>query len=107
MVSHKRRMSSFYDGFGDSQMTALTLLNLIRISRLGGIVGAQRQAHCERGARARSALDRQPAAVAVEDVLDQRQAQAGAALRAAFGRHRPDRTVRSAAADARAAMPGP
>ena len=31
------------------------------------------------------ALDREPAAMAVEDVLDQRQAEPGAALRAAFG----------------------
>src|SRR6516162_7675080 len=35
-------------------------------------------------AQPRHAFDRQPAAVAVEDVLDQRQAQPGAALRAAL-----------------------
>src|SRR5579862_4438174 len=37
------------------------------------------------GARSGRAVDGQPAAVAVENVLDQRQAEAGAALRAAFG----------------------
>src|SRR5262245_11554949 len=43
-----------------------------------------RQMHRERGAAAERAVDREPAAVAVEDVLDQCESQAGAALRAAF-----------------------
>ena len=37
--------------------------------------------HGEGRALPRFALDRQPAAVAVEDVLDQREAEPGAALR--------------------------
>src|SRR6185312_9593310 len=39
--------------------------------------------HGERSAFAARALDGEPAAVAIEDVLDQREAEAGAALRAA------------------------
>ena len=39
----------------------------------------------EGGAGAGRAVDGQPAAVAVEDVLDERQTESGSALRAAFG----------------------
>ena len=62
----------------------------------------QRQLHGEGRALAQHAFDGQAAAVAVEDVLDQREAEAGAALGAALARRRPDRTARSGAADARA-----
>src|SRR5437879_3904583 len=41
----------------------------------------------------RHALDGQPSAVAVENVLDQRQAEAGAALRAALGHVDPVETL--------------
>src|SRR6266540_2838939 len=44
----------------------------------------QRQVSGEGGALPEHALDGQAAAVAVEDVLDQREPQAGAALRAAL-----------------------
>src|ERR1700683_4097303 len=42
------------------------------------------QMHRERGASSRRAVDRQPAAMAVENVLDQRQTEAGTALIAAL-----------------------
>ena len=52
--------------------------------------------------RSRSSAGR----VAVEDVLDDREAEAGAALRAALARHRRGRSARSAAAGARARCRG-
>src|ERR1700683_4094495 len=52
------------------------------LSRMRGDRGGQ--VNGESGARAWRAVDRQPAAVPVEDVLDQRQTKPGAALRAAF-----------------------
>src|SRR4029077_8643403 len=44
---------------------------------------AQRQPHAKRGALSERAFDRQPAAMAVDDVLDEREPQAGAAFGAA------------------------
>src|SRR5215831_1791887 len=58
------------------------------------ILGAWWQVHCKRGASARGTLDREPAAVSVEDVLDQREAQTGTALRTAVGHVDPVKAFR-------------
>src|SRR5207248_609630 len=70
VLSHDQLVEQAWGGAGSAERDQVKLY-------VGYLPGSQRQVHADRGARILRALDLDPAAVALDDRLRDRQAQAG------------------------------